>query len=101
MAQSGTTEKRSPWPYLIGLILIIIVLYYIIRGLGPDTIYVTKMSGVSFAAGKTFQELMKRPNIVPADATAIERQASTIAVVDITLGEGGPGGQSARVYYGS
>ena len=36
MAQSGTTEKRSPWPYLIGLILIIIVLYYIIRGLGPD-----------------------------------------------------------------
>jgi putative ABC transport system permease protein len=72
-----------------------------IRGLGPDTIYVTKMSGVSFAAGKTFQELMKRPNILPADATAIERQAPTIAVVDITLGEGGPGGQSARVYYGS
>jgi putative ABC transport system permease protein len=72
-----------------------------IKGLGPDTIYVTKMSGVSFAAGKTFQELMKRPNIVPADAAAIERNAPSISVVDITLGEGGPGGTTARIYYGS
>jgi putative ABC transport system permease protein len=74
----------------------------LIRGLGPNTIYITKMSGVSFAAGKTFQELMMRPNIVPADADAIERGAPSIAVVDITLGEGGGGGgQSARLYYGS
>jgi putative ABC transport system permease protein len=72
-----------------------------IRGLGPNTIYVAKMSGVSFAAGKTFQEMMKRPNIVPADADAIGRNAPSIAVVDITLGEGGPGGQSARIYYGN
>ena len=36
MAQSGTTGRRSPWPYLIGLILLIVVLYYIIRGLGPE-----------------------------------------------------------------
>lgn len=72
-----------------------------IKGLGPNTIYVTKMSGVSFAAGKTFQELMKRPNIVAADAAAIERNAPSISVVDITLGEGGPGGTSERIYYGS
>ena len=72
----------------------------LIRGLGPDTIYVTKMSGVSFAAGKSFRELMMRPNIMPADADAIERGAPSISVVDITLGEGGPG-QSARLYYGS
>src|SRR5690348_5626463 len=58
-----------------------------IKGLGPDTIYVSKMSGVSFAAGKTFQELMKRPNIVPADATAIENGAPSISVVDLTLGQ--------------
>jgi putative ABC transport system permease protein len=44
---------------------------------------------------------MKRPNIVPADAAAIEAGAPSIAIVDITLGQGGPGGQSARVYYGS
>ena len=73
----------------------------LIRGLGPNTIYVSKMSGVSFAAGKSFQELMMRPNIVPADAEAIERGAPGISVVDITLGEGGPGGQSARLYYGN
>ena len=36
MAESGTTGKRSPWPYLIGLILIIVILWYIIRGLGPE-----------------------------------------------------------------
>jgi len=72
-----------------------------IKGLGPDTIYVSKMSGVSLSAGKTFQALMKRPNIVPADAAAIESDAPSIAVVDITLGQGGGGGQSARVYYGS
>jgi hypothetical protein len=36
MAQSGTPGRRSPWPYLIGLILIVVILWYIIRGLGPD-----------------------------------------------------------------
>lgn len=36
MAQSGTTGRRSPWPYLIGLILLIVILWYIIRGLGPE-----------------------------------------------------------------
>jgi putative ABC transport system permease protein len=72
-----------------------------IKGLGPDTIYVSKMSGVSLSAGRTFQELMKRPNILPADAAAIESGAPSIAIVDITLGQGGPGGRSARVYYGN
>ncbi|MEO7191467.1 MAG: ABC transporter permease [Vicinamibacterales bacterium] len=73
----------------------------LIKGLGPDTIYVTKMSAVSMSSGKSFQELLKRPNIVPADADAIERNASSINVVDITLGSGGPGSQSARIYYGN
>ena len=36
MAQSGTTGRRSPWLYLIGLAVLIVVLWYIIRGLGPD-----------------------------------------------------------------
>jgi len=36
MAESGTTGKRSPWLYLIALIVIIVVLWYIIRGLGPE-----------------------------------------------------------------
>jgi hypothetical protein len=36
MVQSGTTGRRSPWPYLIGLILLIVILWIIIRGLGPE-----------------------------------------------------------------
>ncbi len=69
------------------------------KSLGPDTVYVTKMSAVSFSSGKSFQELIMRPNITAADAQAIERSAPSVEVVDLTLGNGG--GQSARIYYGS
>jgi putative ABC transport system permease protein len=71
----------------------------LLKGLGPETIFVAKFSGVSFASGKRFDDLLKRPNITPGDAEAIRRDAPSIGVVDITLGNGGPGGQSARVYY--
>jgi len=71
----------------------------LIRGLGPNTIYVAKMSAVSFSSGKSFQELVKRPNITPADAEAIQRNAPSIEIVDVTLGGGGPGSQQARLYY--
>src|SRR6187431_2517284 len=73
----------------------------LIRGLGPNTIYVAKMSAVSFSSGKTFQELVKRPNITPADAEAIQRNAPSIEIVDVTLGGGGPGSQQVRLYYKS
>ena len=42
---------------------------------------------------------MKRPNITPDDAEAIERKAPSIAIVDVTLGGGGPAAQTERVYY--
>jgi putative ABC transport system permease protein len=72
----------------------------LIKGIGPSTIYVAKMSGVSLSSGASFAELAKRPNITPADAEAIEKNAPSIQVVDITLGGGGPGGtQMARIYY--
>src|SRR6185436_5901498 len=71
----------------------------LIKGIGPSTIYVAKMSGVSLSSGASFAELAKRPNITPADAEAIEKNAPSIQVVDITLGGGGPGGtQMARIY---
>ncbi len=69
------------------------------RALGPNTVYVTKMSAVSFSSGKTFQELMMRPNVTSADAAAIERSAASVAVVDMQLGGGGPGGQMVRLFY--
>jgi putative ABC transport system permease protein len=74
----------------------------LIGGIGPNTIFVSKFSVVSFASGGKFTDLMKRPNVTPDDAAAIERGAPSIEVVDITIGGGGPGGgHSERVYYGS
>ena len=69
-----------------------------IESLGPDTIIVAKFSGLSVASGADFQQLLMRPNMTPEDGAAIERDAPSIALVDITLGEGGPPTQE-RVYY--
>jgi putative ABC transport system permease protein len=67
-----------------------------IKTIGPDTIFVTKLSIVSLTSGANRQELLKRPNITTADAEAIERNAPSIEVVDIILGQGG---QAQRIYY--
>jgi putative ABC transport system permease protein len=69
-----------------------------IRELGPNTIYVQKMGALSFTEGKTFQELMRRPNLVAADARAIAELPS-VALVDMWLGA--MGGSGGRVYYGN
>ncbi|MEX1129873.1 MAG: ABC transporter permease [Vicinamibacterales bacterium] len=66
-----------------------------IRELGPNTIYVQKMGALSFTEGKTFQELIKRPNLVPADARAIAELPS-VALVDVWVVGGG-----GRVHYGN
>ena len=66
-----------------------------IRELGPKTIYVQKMGALSFTEGKTFQELVKRPNLLPADARAIAELPS-VALVDVWLMGGG---SRQRVYY--
>jgi putative ABC transport system permease protein len=69
------------------------------RQLGPNTVYVAKMSAVSFSSGAEFRELIMRPNITAADAAAIERAAPSIEMVDLTLGGGGPGDRNERIYY--
>ena len=43
----------------------------LIRQMGSDTVYVEKMGISSFASGKDFWDLMKRPNLTEADARAI------------------------------
>ena len=50
------------------------------------------------AGGADFQALLMRPNMTPEDGAAIERDAPSIAMVDVTLGDGGPPTQE-RVYY--
>ena len=71
-----------------------------IREIGPDTIFVAQFSLVSMMSGAEFNELLKRPTLTPADARAIERQAESIAQVNITIGEGGgPGSTRSRLFY--
>ena len=67
--------------------------------LGPNTIFVQKMGALSFGAGKTFLELIKRPEPDPEDAAAIARESPSIALIDVWLGA--PAALAARVYYGS
>jgi putative ABC transport system permease protein len=67
-----------------------------IKSIGPDTIFVSKWSIVSFTSGLSQKELLKRPNITVQDAEAIERNAPSIELVDIVLGRGA---QGERIYY--
>ncbi|MCX6542929.1 MAG: ABC transporter permease [Acidobacteria bacterium] len=69
-----------------------------IRELGPDTMFVAKFSGLSFASGKEFKDLIKRPVLTVADAKAIERDAPSAGKVDVWLGAW-MAGTRERVYY--
>ena len=69
-----------------------------IRQLGPNTLFVAKFSGLSFAAGKEFKDLIKRPVLTVADAKAIEREAPSAGIVDVWLGAWGVPGRD-RAYY--
>ena len=71
-----------------------------IQELGPDTIFVAKFSGVSLTAGRSFAELLRRPNLTVEDATAIERLAPSAGIVDVWLGAGGPPTQVRVTYRG-
>ncbi|MCX6551694.1 MAG: ABC transporter permease, partial [Acidobacteria bacterium] len=62
-----------------------------IRELGPNTLFVAKFSGLSFASGKEFKDLIKRPVLTVADARAIERDAPSAGKVDVWLGAWGAG----------
>jgi putative ABC transport system permease protein len=71
-----------------------------INSLGPNTIFVQRFGGLSFASGASFFELVRRPLITTDDMFAIERQATTVGMVDIWIGGGGPGSPSIeRMFY--
>jgi putative ABC transport system permease protein len=69
------------------------------RQIGPNTMFVTKFSFVSFSQGKSFRDLIKRPNITVEDAHAIER-SPLIDSVALQFG-GGPGTRPERMTYGN
>src|SRR5512145_3276246 len=70
-----------------------------ISQLGPDTIMVQKWGALSFASGKSFLEVARRPNLTMEDARAIERECPSVAIVDVWLGA--MGGARSRIFYGN
>ena len=58
-----------------------------LEGLGPNTIFVAKFSGISFMSGNDFIDLIRRPNLTPDDARALERLES-VRFIDTMLGSG-------------
>ena len=72
-----------------------------ISSLGPNTIFVQKFGATSFSSGASFMTLMRRPNLTVDDMKAIGRLGTTVGMVDIWLGGGGPGNQESiqRVFY--
>jgi putative ABC transport system permease protein len=72
-----------------------------INSLGPNTIFVQRFGGLSFSSGASFMQLMRRPLITADDMRAIERLSTTVSMVDIWLGGGGPPGTPGmeRMFY--
>jgi putative ABC transport system permease protein len=69
-----------------------------VRQAGANTIYVQKFGLLSFASGKSFVEVLKRPNLTINDARALARDAPSVQLVDIWLGAMG-GNSRSRIYY--
>ena len=59
-----------------------------IEELGPNTIFLSKLSGVSIAGGAEFAEIMRRPNLTVDDAKAIEKLAPSVGHRRHLVGEG-------------
>ena len=60
-----------------------------ISQLGPNTIIVQKWGALSFASGKSFLEVARRPNLSREDALAIARDCPSVASIDVWLGSDG------------
>ena len=69
-----------------------------ISQLGPNTLMVQKWGALSFASGKSFLEVARRPNLTMEDARAIERECPSVALVDVWLGAMGTA--QSRIYFG-
>jgi len=71
----------------------------IFRQIGPTTMFVSKFSFVSRSQGKSFRDLIKRPNISVADAHALEA-SPLIESVAVQVG-GMIGARDERMTYGN
>ena len=73
-------------------------MHQLIRQMGSDTVYVQKLGFSSWASGRSFLDVLKRPNLTEQDAIAIQRGAPSAAMVSMQLG-GGPGSRAERFTY--
>ena len=69
-----------------------------IRQLGPETIFLSKISLISLSGGAEFDDLLRRPNLTIGDAHAIEKLAPAVGTVDVIIGNGFNAIQE-RVFY--
>jgi len=70
-----------------------------IRAIGPNTIFIQRLGITSFASGREFSELVKRPVLTVSDARAIEEQSSALQYVDIEIGAGAGPPTQRRIFY--
>jgi len=70
----------------------------LIRQMGSETVYVAKLSIASWAAGRSFFDVLKRPDITEQDAAAIKAGAPSVDIVGVQLG-GGPGARQERLLH--
>jgi putative ABC transport system permease protein len=68
------------------------------KELGPNTIFIAKISGLSLTSGASFVELARRPSITVDDMQAIKKLAPSVGLIDIWLGAGG-NPTMERVFY--
>jgi putative ABC transport system permease protein len=68
--------------------------------MGPKTIFIQRFGITSFASGREFSQLIKRPNLTISDARALSEQNTTLEFVDIEMGVGAGPIQQQRVFYG-
>ena len=73
-------------------------MHQLIRQMGSDTVYVQKLGFSSWASGRSFLEVLMRPNLTEEDAKAIQAGAPSVAMVSLQLG-GGPGSRPERLTY--
>jgi len=71
----------------------------LVRQMGSDSVYLSKMSLASFMAGKPFWDLMRRPDLTEADAKAIKEGSPLVNFVGMHLGDG-PEPQLQYLSYG-
>ncbi len=60
-----------------------------IRAFGSNTVFVQKLGFQSFSSGRSFLEVMKRPNLTNEDAKALA-ESPLVGDVGLQLGGGGP-----------